>query len=345
MPRKVLYWLIQIIVWSAYTMFLIFSFLTFANVEHLNTMVSLQVMIGVVMMFASHAVRLSLKRIDAFRFSAIRLAGIAGLICLSAAFAGQVLIHIILYLIVDWPGIRDFNLSESAIYWANSALMLLIWTAVYIGIKSIERRQEKEVENWRLQAELKEAELNILKAQINPHFLFNALNNIRSLISENPQKARDVLTNLSELLRYAVYHSTRDQVTLAEEFEMVKNYMELEKVQHEKRLNVVYELEEGFDDYLLPPMTIQMLAENAVKHGIARRKEGGTVRFEVRSNGSGCVVSVLNDGELSGEIENKGVGLQNIRERLKNLIGCSSNLKLMEDRESGLVKATFTIPA
>jgi LytS/YehU family sensor histidine kinase len=150
---------------------------------------------------------------------------------------------------------------------------------------------------------------------------------------------------LSELLRYAVYHSTRDQVTLAEEFEMVKNYMELEKVQHEKRLNVVYELEEGFDDYLLPPMTIQMLAENAVKHGIARRKEGGTVRFEVRSNGSGCVVSVLNDGELSGEIENKGVGLQNIRERLKNLIGCSANLKLMEDRESGLVKATFTIPA
>ncbi|NBB76941.1 MAG: hypothetical protein GVY02_06125 [Bacteroidetes bacterium] len=344
MPRKALYWLIQIVVWSAYTMFLIFSFLTFTEVEYQQTMISIQVLFGGVMMFSSHAVRLSLKRLDAFRFKTFQLAGIAALICAAAALAGQVLIHIIIYLVFDWPGIRDFNLSESFVYWSNSLLILLIWTAVYIGIKSIERRQEKEVENWRLQAELREAELNILKAQINPHFLFNALNNIRSLITENPKKARDVLTNLSELLRYAVYHSSRDQVTLAEELRMVENYFELEKVQHEDRLRVEYDLDDHFEEVSLPPMTIQMLAENAIKHGISKRKMGGTVRIVVKGDAQGCQISVINDGTLSGKVRENGVGLQNIRERLRNLSGANSGPKLFEDRESGLVTATFTIP-
>jgi sensor histidine kinase YesM len=148
-------------------------------------------------MFASHFERMFLKRIDVFQYSMIRMIFISIGLSFLMAFAAQIVIHGIIYGLWDWGSIRPFNINESMIYWLNSSLLLIIWTFIYISIKSFEFRKTKEVENWKLKAELKEAELGMLKAQINPHFLFNALNNIRSLIAEDSNRAREMVTSLS----------------------------------------------------------------------------------------------------------------------------------------------------
>ena len=347
MSRNVIYWLIQIGVWSFYTLFLIFSFIAFADIEQMATMVIIQVIIGAGLLAASHGIRLAIKKWNLLEFPTSKLIGSTFGLIVGISLLAQIGIQTIVFVLLDLPGTRSFNLAESMVYWANSAFVLLIWTSVYIGIKSFERRQEKEVENWKLQAQLKEAELGILKAQINPHFLFNALNNIRSLISEDAERARNILTRLSEVLRYAVYHNSREEVTLSEEIEMVTNYLELEKIQFEERLQTNIEIDDELSQLRIPPMSIQILVENAIKHGIAKRKSGGEIAISVTKVGRDVRISVINDGEIAsrtvaGNPEEGGVGIENLRERLNRAFGTRAAFSLSATG-SDQVTATFLI--
>lgn len=342
MKRTILYWLLQISGWSLYTAFLIFSILAFSDETLLRQIFPLQVLIGVCLMFASHFERLILKRIDVFKYSMFRMILISIGLSFLMSFVAQIVIQGIIYGFWDWGSIRPFNIVESLIYWLNSSLLLIIWTFIYISIKSFELRRIREVENWKLKAELKEAELGMLKAQINPHFLFNALNNIRSLIAEDSERARDMVTSLSGLLRYAIQHTSNDVVTLGEELRIVDIYFNLEKMHFEDRLTVSVDCPVDLKNATVPPMTIQMLAENAIKHGISQRRDGGFISITFEQQEKDLKVTVTNNGTIQ-ESNNSGIGLQNIRQRLEHRFSKTIPISLQQSSPDQ-VTTQFTIP-
>lgn len=216
------------------------------------------------------------------------------------------------------------TLASAAVYTFNIAILLWLWLAVWGGWQLLWRWRQREVEIWRTEAERRALELDVLRAQINPHFLFNALNNLRAMISEDPIKARDMVTRLSNILRQTLAHSAREQVPLGEELGLVRDFLALEQVQHEDRLRVRWRVADGLERLTVPPMALQLLVENAIKHGIARRPEGGELTIDVDCDPAGKLrLSVGNPGRWGGDGNSvgTGLGLTHLRERLKRAGG------------------------
>lgn len=223
------------------------------------------------------------------------------------------------------------------------ATIIFVWFLLYFSINFFYNFRQSEIEKWKLQAIVREAELQALKSQINPHFIFNSLNNIRSLVMEDPEKARSMITNLSGLLRYSVQFSSKEKVRVEDELEVVENYLKLESIQYEDRLNYKLEINEETLDFKIPPMIIQILVENAIKHGISALPNGGEVNIRTLLEGDDLIVQVLNTGRLKGEVTGTGIGLRNASERLKMLFGKLSTLSI-QNYEEDKVMAKFSVP-
>lgn len=222
----------------------------------------------------------------------------------------------------------------------QSQLFLAVWMFIYVSVTSARRIKEAELVNLRLQNGLKEAQLANLSNQLNPHFLFNAINNIRFTIYEDADKADAMLTGLSEMLRYSLERSKQDKVRLREELEIIELYIDLIKVQMEDRLKFVLEVDSGMQNYLIPPMTLQLLVENAVKHGIDKLRNGGSITLRANTAEQNIIFNVSNSrGEnkplLAGELrENSiGIGLVNIQERLRLLYGERASFNIEQSNE------------
>jgi len=202
-------------------------------------------------------------------------------------------------------------------YTMNTSIMLWLWLAVWFGFSWLQRWRLGEIAKWQAEAEARALELQVLRAQINPHFLFNALNNLRALINEDPARAREMLSRLSNTLRHTLQHSARERVPLADELAVVRDYVALEQLHHEERLRVDWQVDPATADASVPPMLLQLLVENAIKHGIARTPGGGTVDVSIRRNGPRLAVAVGNPGHWKpGSSDSTGLGLANLRERL-----------------------------
>ncbi len=269
-------------------------------------------------MIASHVLRALYKRLRFLNLSTIKLVAMvlaAGFIFSALA---QLIIQGVIYGLLSWSEIQEFSLKASVMYWFNTSVILIVWSVLYIGIRTYESRRKQEVENWKLRAELREAELAMLKAQINPHFLFNALNNVRSLISEDTAVAREMVSALSDLLRYAISHTSGDLVLISDELEIVKQYVSLEKMQYEDRLDVRFDINEQTTQCTVPPMVIQMLVENAIKHGISKRPVPGMIEVRTEMTGHLLSVIVINEGQLDSSKAGGGIGLSNIKKRLSH---------------------------
>jgi len=234
----------------------------------------------------------------------------------------------------DWP-----RAAVAGLAW-GMYIGTLVWTIVYIRIT--ERRAQEHREG-KMQLALREAELRALEAQINPHFLFNCLNSIRGLVVEDPQKAQDMITRFATLLRYNLNHDTRHTVPLAAEAEVVNDYLALEKARFEDRLRCQVTIDPAAASLLVPPMILQTLIENALKHGIGRLPDGGDLQIRAAANNGTLVLEVENTGELTDSRSGgTQVGLNNIRERLRILYGDRASLSLQN--RSGTVVARVEIP-
>ncbi|WP_075186479.1 sensor histidine kinase [Teredinibacter haidensis] len=201
-------------------------------------------------------------------------------------------------------------------------LFVMAWAFIYVFAAENRRAKQSELRNLRLQNNLKEMQLSHLASQLNPHFLFNALNNIRFLIHENPQKADGMITVLSEILRYSLACGSREQVTLEEELAVTRQYVDVVAVQYEDKLTFSCSVPDVLNKIQVPPMCIQMLVENAVKHGLEHLREGGCIAIQGELEALGVKVTVTNPVpdtvKLDGE-RNTGTGLKNIRDRLQLL--------------------------
>lgn len=211
--------------------------------------------------------------------------------------------------------------------------MTLIWDLAYLGYKLTRQYHHTEVEKWKLEAEVQKAQLGALKSQINPHFMFNALNNIRSLILEDPALARNMLTRFSEIFRYALQHSEEKEIVLAEEIDILQQYFELLKIQYEDKLQYQINADQAVLQEKIPPMILQLLVENAVKHGIGLSPGGGEIHIDITHLDGYLVMSVKNTGTLSSKnkLENSlGIGLKNITQRLQLLYKGQARLEMTE---------------
>jgi LytS/YehU family sensor histidine kinase len=182
-------------------------------------------------------------------------------------------------------------------------------------------------------------EFDALRARLNPHFIFNALNNLRALINEDTERARDLVTRLSNTLRHALDHGSAGSVPLRRELEVVDDYLEIEKVHYEDRLQVQRDIAPEAAGAELPPMLLQLLVENAIKHGIARTPGGGSLSVQARMEGKLLRLAVENPGRLEGGTRGHGVGLSYLRSRLAQGAG-EFTLTQQGDR----VRATLDIP-
>ncbi|WP_165750009.1 sensor histidine kinase [Cellulophaga sp. Z1A5H] len=219
---------------------------------------------------------------------------------------------------------------------------ILVWAVIYILVKFVLTTNKNRLENLELNATLREAQLNTLKGQVNPHFMFNSLNNIRGLMLEDVSKSREMITKLSEMLQYALSKNTVDAIALSEEVDMVDNYVALAKIQMEDRLHYEKEIDAESLEVMIPPMIIQLLVENAAKHGIANLKNGGKILLQTIVTATELQIVVKNTGKLSISENSTKLGLKNIRQRLRLLYGPKGQFTL-EEIENEVV-ATIKIP-
>ena len=234
----------------------------------------------------------------------------------------------------DWP-----RAAVAGLGW-GMYIGTLVWTIVYVRITERRAQEQREA---KMQLALRAAELRALEAQINPHFLFNCLNSIRGLVVEDPQKAQDMITRFAALLRYNLNRDRQHTVPFSEEAEIVADYLALESVRFEGRLRVQVTVDPEARAIQVPPMILQALVENALKHGIARRPEGGDVQIHASASNGRLVLQVTNSGELGpAHPADTQLGLKNIRERLHLLYGDRASLSLQNG--SGTVVAKVEIP-
>jgi signal transduction histidine kinase len=228
------------------------------------------------------------------------------------------------------PGIRPhfFALIRVVHQWANWAVLFAIWLGLYFGMLSVRRRRYAELRQSELTRVLQQAELRLLKSQLNPHFLFNALNTVRSLIADNPQAAQAAVTHFANTLRYALNAGQQEMVALSKELEIVKDYLEIEALRFEDRLSVDYNVSDEAAAVNIPTMLLQTLVENAIKHGIADLPRGGRVKIEGSVADGMLLVQVVNSRRPGTAKQGEGTGLRNSAEQLRLIFGPRASISL-----------------
>ncbi|HVU35221.1 MAG TPA: histidine kinase [Opitutaceae bacterium] len=235
-----------------------------------------------------------------------------------------------------------------AITWINGVLVFTGWLCVYFFYHLFDRYNRLQIEQLRLAAEVKEAELRALKSQVNPHFIFNALNSVRALIDEDPARARLAVTQLANLLRYSLQSAQAETVPFEDELRVVNDYLALEQVRHEERLRLRLDIAPETLGLAVPPLVLQTLVENAVKYGISPRPEGGEIQITARCEDGQLRLRVTNPGELDttpsgAPRRSTGVGLSNAAARLRHFFGHRASLRIHAEAAS-MVVAEVSVP-
>jgi len=198
-------------------------------------------------------------------------------------------------------------------------LFVSLWLLLYMVWHYLVRNRKDEIDKISLEKTVKELELNTIKSHINPHFIFNSLNSIRALVDENPQRARTAITELSNILRSSMQVEKMETVPLHKELDIVKDYLALEHMRFEERLKIEMDIDEDTLEQPVPPMMLQTLVENAIKHGISKKIKGGVVRVTSKFTDHHFELIVQNTGTLNDEFAPEGFGLKSTRDRLKFL--------------------------
>jgi two-component system, LytTR family, sensor kinase len=208
--------------------------------------------------------------------------------------------------------------------------LLRYWAVVLIAhaIRYHRGLRERELAASHLRAELAEARLEVLKGQLQPHFLFNTLNGISVLIHEDPERANLMLMRLSELLRSGLATNLPNEVTLGQELEFLDRYLEIERMRFGERLTIRMEVEEEALDARVPNLVLQPLVENSIKHGVAALDRPATITIRGSREGGQLRLEVLDDGRGLAEQVKLGVGLSNTEARLRHLYGDQQRLQM-----------------
>ncbi|MGH9468478.1 MAG: sensor histidine kinase [Terriglobales bacterium] len=338
------YWTCQVVGWVLYVLLGLTFIIEFPPGPPLWRFALVYLTGAAIGILVSHGFRLFLRSRDWARVPALGLTW-----RVSVASVGMGVLIVIPMIGVYTLAFSHAFIHSDGLRWVWPALWAwawacFVWNLIYLGVHYLAQYRRSEFEKLQLQMAARDAELRALLAQLNPHFLFNSLNSLRALISLDPGRAQALLTDLSQLLRYTLTAGGRETVTLAEELEAVGAYLQLESARLDERLRIQLEADPDALRQPLPPMLLQTLVENAIKHGIAQRLEGGTLRIAAQVRGGQLQLEVENPGQLTASPNSTRVGLENARERLRLLYGAAARLEV-RNQDADSVLAQVTLPA
>jgi hypothetical protein len=230
------------------------------------------------------------------------------------------------------------NIIGQSFYYS---ILFFLWSVFYFIYNYFERYNK----SLKMEASIKEIELNNLKSQLNPHFIFNALNSIRALVDENPEKSKMAINQLSNILRNSLVADKRGLTKFGDELKIVKDYLGLESIRFEERLRTDFDVDASSKSFLVPPLMVQTLVENGVKHGISKLTEGGLIQVIAKVDHNHLKITIRNSGQyhINGHKKRAGLGLSNTAQRLKLLYGEDAHFEIKNENDS-FVRTEITIP-
>ncbi|AGA77410.1 sensor histidine kinase [Echinicola vietnamensis] len=343
MDRSRLYWIFQVFGWAAFAVINLFFVSLIRGIT--SVQVGAYLSLGAFYFVSTHYFRHLIKRQNWFNFNLSKLLIQAFCALLVLSFA-----NVIATVLINWifgilreqedlkPIVLLVNMFISFLYYA-------LWAMMYFLYHFLENYNT----TLKYQAKINEVKLNQLRNQLNPHFIFNALNSVRALVDENPPKSKEAITQLSNILRYSLIMDKKRTIDFSDEIKIVRDYLDLESIRFEERLKVSYDIEKKAYQYKIPPMMLQTIVENAIKHGISNLMRGGLIHIKCSIGLSeDLYIVVKNSGQLTHNAQRKendgsGHGISNTIQRLKLIYGSKAYFK-MRNFDSEFVVTEIKIP-
>jgi two-component system, LytTR family, sensor kinase len=211
------------------------------------------------------------------------------------------------------------------------AIVFFLWSVFYFTYHYFDRYNK----SLKYEASMIEIELNNLKSQLNPHFIFNALNSIRALVDENPSKSKQAINQLANILRNSLAMDKKGLTKFDDEMRLVRDYLGLESIRFEERLRTEFDIHPQSQQFLVPPLMIQTLVENGIKHGISKLTQGGVIQVKTSVDNNRLKVHIRNTGHLvQGNKRKGGLGLKNTMQRLKLIYGDEASFRIVNENDN-----------
>ena len=339
--KKRLYWFLQIFGWLLYAIIVgVFNILT-GNTLSSELIFSL-LSIYLIGLSISHTFRLVIIKLNWMKYN---LPLLIPRILLGTIISG-VTVYFLKSIIIERLIVQnayEFNLIDAFPSIISWTLLYLIWSLLYFLFHFVTNYKKEEIKNLKWQATKNEIELNKLKSQLNPHFIFNSMNSIRALINEDPALAKEAITQLSNVLRNSLLMGKQKLISLGDEMKLVNDYLGLEKTRFEERLTIKKNIESNTEKFLIPPLMIQTLVENGIKHGTSKLPDGGSIEITTSIEKNKLKVVIYNSGVYDKNTKPEtGFGIVNTIQRLKLLYG--ENASFTIDNENNRVRTELLIP-
>ncbi len=346
LSRKQIYWISQVSGWFSFVGINLFIISSYEEVTWQRILV--WIFLGLLGIVFTHLLRRVIRKNNWLNLSLKKT--------IPRVITSSIVVGLIIYIFVFAASYiagtfeeDEFNVARIISGIVNISVLILLWNLIYFVVHYMENYKKKEIESLIWEAAVKDYELKTLKSQLNPHFMFNAMNSIRALIEEDPDSAKVAITKLSTILRYSLQMERMERVPLEDEIETVKNYLDLERIRFEDRLRYNLDIDRSTQKIEIPPMMIQTLIENGIKHGVAKRTEGGEIQLKStllsNSNGSKLRIEIRNSGRFSEEqLKNShGFGVSNTKHRLNLLFGDDAHFTI-KNENGDTVLAEVEIP-
>ncbi len=328
MNRIKLYWFLQIVGWGGFAFVIIFLASLSSGVSAVQVWAF--IVLAAFNLISTHFFRFIIKTYEWFKMRVPQLLFQSLLAILALSFVNVVVQILINIAFGTLNPQEDFKILLILANLFQAFLFYVMWFLLYFLFHFLDNYNT----SLKYEAKINEIRLNHLKSQLNPHFIFNALNSVRALVDEDPVKAKTAITRISNMLRFSLMMDKKQTIEFGEELNIVKDYLELESIRFEERLEVVYQIEDESYDYKIPPMMLQTIVENAIKHGISNLVKGGSIEIKCREGlEDDLYIQVKNSGQLyeAPNLKAKGAeghGLSNTVQRLKLIYGDKASFRI-----------------
>jgi hypothetical protein len=331
MNKQRLYWTMQIGGWLLYATVQMVSSIIVSGEVSANRLVFLFVE-SMLPLVVTHVARLVLKPGAWLNIGVPRLIMRVVLTALVLGFVFYFLRLPVGYLLGMYDSELAFDpgfiVGLSSVY----AIIFFLWYVLYFTFHYFNQYNK----SLKYEASMVQIELNNLKSQLNPHFIFNALNSIRALVDENPLKAKQAINQLSNILRNSLASDKKGLTKFEDELKIVKDYLGLEHIRFEERLKTDFDIDPESRRFYVPPLMIQTLVENGIKHGISRLTAGGLIQMKTKVEDDRLKIMIRNSGRLlNGEKKHStGLGIRNTVQRLKLIYGDDASFRILNENDN-----------
>ncbi|MCD6066343.1 MAG: lytS [Bacteroidetes bacterium] len=325
MSKKKLYWVCQLAGWFVYVLLNLLFFVLQNPIDLSDLLIYtawVPLGIGITHLFRTVFIWLHIMQLKLY--IQIPLVIIGSFVNATLFYFGQYLLELVIH-----HASSQIVFIDSIANIINYAFVFFFWSLAYFSYHFLINYTQAEMESLRWQANIKEIELNKLKSQLNPHFMFNSMNSIRALVDENPSKAKEAITQLSNILRNTLMMEKNKVIPFQEELSIVNDYLNLEKVRFEERLNFKMNISSAAYAFSVPPLLIQTLVENGIKHGISKLTKGGEILIDASVENGLLQIVIKNTGSYDeSHVSETGFGLKNSKDRLQYVFGESADISI-----------------